>query len=94
MNCKPGDLAVVVNSKAGNDGKLVTCIRLARAKILNRNGAFESGPIWEVDKELASFSGSRDRYIADRQLRPIRDPGEDAQDETLLWAGSPVKEVA
>ena len=28
LNCKQGDLAIVIRSHAGNEGKIVTCVRL------------------------------------------------------------------
>lgn len=31
MNCKEGDLAMIVKSKAGNEGKIVRCIQYVGA---------------------------------------------------------------
>ena len=91
MNCKPGDLAVVVRSMAGNEGKIVRCLRLIPTVLRKPTGDWQH-VIWEVDQELRSWSGDSDRFIADEQLRPIRDPGDDAQDETLSWLPVPSTE--
>jgi hypothetical protein len=94
MNCKPGDLAVVVSSmNGGNVGKVVTVIRLATtAEIATEMpGAIYLGAIWRTDKPLewGNKRGERcDAYLApDVRLRPIRD--NDGEDETLTWAGKP-----
>jgi len=94
MNCKQGDLAIVVRSKAGNEGKICTCLKLHPPGYDGMN--LFCGPIWETDIKLNTVwndDGSTapvGRCIPDENLRPIRDnPG---QDETLTWA--PHKETA
>lgn len=92
MNCQKGDLAVYVRSKAGNEGKIVRCIRLATIEELEAwHHRSDDGPVWIVDRLIP-----RSRFPAplskDRNLRPIRDPGDDATDETLLWLPSPSRE--
>lgn len=96
MNCRPGDLAIVIN--AGPDSAvprdaIVRCIR------------FYSGPA-EVQGEpairflstwLVEYRGQEhiDGYafqVPDQYLRPIRD--NEGEDETLQWAPVPVKEIA
>lgn len=95
MNCKPGDLAIVVRSYAGNEGKIVRCLKLAPGitRALLPNGDFEVGAIWEIDRPLKSWAGCSDKFAPDSSLRPIRDPGDDAVDETLLRLPSPRQEV-
>lgn len=46
---------------------------------------------WETAPQLEPYRG-----VYDGALHPINDPGEDAQDETLLWKPVPstVKEAA
>jgi len=89
MNCKEGDLAIVVKSVCGNEGKVVRCLELHPAGF-DRFAPF-LGPIWVTDNNslagvwirsgLPAESGNA---IPDAYLRPIRDnPGED---ETLTWA--------
>lgn len=95
MNCKQGDLAMVVRSWARNEGKIVTCIRLTPYQ---EHDLRDFGYVWQVDAMLRDADGNESRFIHDDQLRPLRnDPG---QDETIAWAGLPeeieipVQEVA
>lgn len=94
MNCKPGDLAVIVapDTSTRNLGKIVRVLHGSRLGdgwwwVESLSPAFMNGP------------GSCDRVamegnIEDRRLRPIRDPGDDAVDETLLWLPAPTTETA
>lgn len=91
MNCKQGDLAIVVKSWAGNEGKIVRCIKYAGVQPWQDG---EDLPSWEIDIDLPGVYGPPENIIADEQLRPIRDPGDDAQDETLTWLEVPNKETA
>jgi len=93
MNCKPGDLAVIVRSRAGNEGRLVTCLRLANKAEADTAGfAQDAGPIWVVDRQLNTLYGFPATLAHDNNLRPIRDPGDDAVDETLLRLPAPSTE--
>jgi hypothetical protein len=89
MNCKPGDLAVIVRGISGwSDyciGRIVTVTKLA---------ANESGdPAWRYEPEIVCVKHGRPfDVIEDSMLRPLRDPGEGATDETLLWLPSPTKQ--
>ena len=83
MNCKPGDLAIVVGYF--NDptviGRIYRCVELRYAE--HRGIHF-----WTTDPpQPAPYLG-----IADKHLRLIRD--NDGEDETLQWAPVPVKEAA
>lgn len=89
MNCKPGDLAVAIKSEAGNEGRIMTCIRF-----LGSVRGYFGDDYWEVDRSLPGKFGNMEPIFRDSGLRPIRDPGDDATDETLLWCGAPTKEVA
>lgn len=76
LNCKPGDLAVVVRSETGNLGKLLTCLKL------HPEGYFHSapwlGPIWEVDRsdivstDLMGRNRKVNNLIPDENLRALR----------------------
>jgi hypothetical protein len=88
MNCKPGDLAVIVKpgTTHRNLGKLVVV----------KNLLWDD--MWNVEA-LSPCHKENGRYetwgfIEDHRLRPLRDPGDDAVDETILWLGSPTKEAA
>lgn len=91
MNCKPGDLAIVIRSARGKTiGKIVRCIRLSRHYGLRQpDGSIIYGPVWETDTKGVSVDHT---LRLDACLRPIRDPGDDATDESLLWKPSPVWE--
>ena len=87
MNCKPGDMAIFVKSFAGNEGKIVTCIRLATQQELHAvNYTTENGPVWITDTELPTTNqGISLAFAIDDYIRPLRDPGDDAEDETFSW---------
>lgn len=88
MNCKQGDLAIIVKSVASPDdiGAIVRCVE------------FKPGPdgraAWIVDRKVSpdaviggiTYIGD---WFLDASLRPIRD--NDGEDETLTWAGKPEK---
>lgn len=92
MNCKPGDLARVINSKAALDcgfsDKILKVTKLSKEP----NGIF----YWEFCGPAllcrCGCCGLVD-LIADDQLRPIRDPGDDATDEMIVLLGKPEKET-
>jgi hypothetical protein len=88
MNCKPGDLAVVVKSYAGNEGKIVRVLQLNKKQQLFGPNGLEYGIVWEIDPPLIGWGGVKlTKAMFDYQLRPIRD--NDGEDETLTWAGKP-----
>jgi hypothetical protein len=91
MNCKPGELAVFVRSMSGNEGKIVRCLRIKSDwdGLMKRDGSIEPGVVWEIDPPVPAWSGNGTAYALDSYLRPIRDPGEDAIDETLGWIPVP-----
>lgn len=85
MNCKPGDLAMIVAASRECDrphvGKIVVIDELV------------DGECWATDPELPSLDeGCGDMIVVwyDWELRPLR--GGDGQDETLTWAGLPNKQ--
>jgi hypothetical protein len=91
MNCKPGDLAVVVPPYADRSllGCFVSVVRIAPPKPFHSRGGvlydpgMPGGPGWIVDATGPNFPAA----VADSCLRPIRD--NDGEDETLTWAGKP-----
>lgn len=80
MNCKPGDLAVIVRSAAGNEGRIVQCLDFVGVG----DGYYDDS--WLIDREIAGTFEPL-RFISDSKLRPLRD--NDGEDETLTWAGKP-----
>lgn len=87
MNCKQGDLAVIVRSSCGNEGKVVHCIRLFTNTFSLPDGALVSGPTWEVDPPVRGWNGLLIPGVRDALLRPLRD-GE-GEDEMLRLVGLP-----
>ena len=97
LNCKQGDLAVIV--KGIDSGKIVTCIRLATTEEQD-NVLYCKEAIWLIDRELDwTFwkDGFRSEvlynkfltYCTDSLLKPLRDSDKD--DETFTWAGKPTE---
>jgi hypothetical protein len=91
LNCKPGDLAVMIRSLAGNEGKIFKCIRLATTK--EKEDANFEGVVWIIDIQLATWQGFKYFLAHDKNIRPIGDnPG---ADESLTWKPVPIeKELA
>jgi hypothetical protein len=101
MNCKPGDLAIVIRSNAGNEGLIVAVERWADARTVTLAGGLNRDPGWLcVARAFNVFDYGQKRVVGtvdrgvfpDKNLRPIRD--NDGEDETLSWAGLPVKQTA
>ena len=93
MNCKQGDIAVIVESGSGNEGKIVQCMELLQnITCFDKFGVETCGPAWVISMPLPDWAGELGHVIHDRQLRPIRDnPG---ADETLTWCDVPSKVTA
>ena len=90
LNCKPGDLAVVVRSYCKNEGRILTCVRLAAADELASRGHFDwmLEPVWVTDSELRCSDGGTTRFYPDGRLRPLRDS--EGEDEVLRMVGRPL----
>lgn len=103
MRCRVGDIAVIVGSgNPQNIGKFVEVLRPS-------DDSTPEIPQWECRattilhgydfvgnvcmRECTVMPGSL-VDVDDQDLRPIRNPGEDAQDETLQWLPVPTKEIA
>lgn len=91
MNCKPNDLARIIDSPGT---RLVGCvdriIRVTRLVVLP-----VYGPSWQYEGPrvcCACGCGFQVGAFSDEVLRPIRDPGPDAVDETLVGNPAPVRE--
>ena len=88
MNCKPGDLVIVVGEPDDPNwsGLILRTVRLCEV-------VEDSAPHWicEPDRYIHPVTG---RLVAwrDSMLRPIRDS--DREDETLTWAGKPQEVTA
>jgi len=76
MNCKEGDLAIIVNSQAGNEGKIVQCI-----KYIGTYKDYYGNDRWKINTPILNSIGKLSYTVRDSQLRPIRDS--DKEDEML-----------
>ena len=82
-NCKQGELAVIVRSMAGNEGKIVRCVRPVFA-----GGLMGAGLRWVTDPPVPGVHGVMWYPPLDANMRPIR--GQDGEDEMLRLVGRPV----
>jgi len=88
MNCKQGELAIVVRSCAGNHGVIVECVSLTHGIVRYMpDGTRREGPCWFIGRGVRGWDGRVTQYIADENLRPLRDG--DGEDEMLRIAGLP-----
>lgn len=87
MNCKPDDLAVISTAHGSANmaryvGRIVRVIR----HVMNARDEVS----WEYEApRLRLINGEEMECIPDVMLRPIRDPGDDARDETQDWLKVP-----
>lgn len=86
MNCKPGDLALVVRpSKTDNPPHIGALVEIDR-----HCDVFPG--CWRLNPPVIDLRDGREVSVPDDALRPIRDPGDDAKDETLSWLPVPIRE--
>lgn len=85
MNCKPGDLAVIVKSAAGNEGRIVHVVDKARYGY--GIDAYGDMPIWWVRSAGTPMPGTvfsaSEFNFPDAWLRPIRPPSQEDETETV-----------
>lgn len=104
LRCKPGDIAVVVHPD--NQGALVRVLCPSSKEQIYQSAMGCSGRIWECEAlsrikmwNAAFFTRDPDALpgevvpFLDAHLKPLRDPGEDAQDQTLSWKPVPLPEI-
>lgn len=94
MNCKQGDLAIIINgTERRYAGKVVKCLVLLK----NNEWIFPDGRSvyadgWKIDVKLEGWDESLTDNILDSWLKPIRD--QDGEDEMLRIAGKPERMTA
>jgi hypothetical protein len=94
MNCKPGDLARTIDAGA-SEGVGLWVIVIDDYGIPSKALRYVGQTLWVCESASGgklpdSHGRQHDRLlIPDGALRPIRDPGDDAQDETLQWLPVP-----
>jgi hypothetical protein len=86
MNCKQGDLALVIGSER-NAGKMVTCIELLPPGSQQVEDAL--GPLWRVDRPMVYridlLGITAEKYLApDQFLLPIKPLRPDLDEDELL----------
>lgn len=79
MNCKPGDFARYVGAWEPARGMIF--------HVLEEHPGFEGA--WIVSPTPPERLTSA---VWDASLRPLRDPGDDARDESLSWLPVPSRE--
>lgn len=85
MNCKPGDLAVIVRIQYAEELPLLG--KVIKVTSLNHLNDFGE-PCWSYEgRPLRDAEGFECDGFPDEFLCPIRD--QDGEDETLTWAGKP-----
>lgn len=86
MNCKPGDMAMVVSGEPSiNLGRVIRVTRIAPVSLL-------LGLVcWEYEGELIGLWGIPILSCADDCLRPLRD--QDGPDESLSWVTVPATPI-
>jgi hypothetical protein len=91
MNCRKGDLAVMVHSEfPENVGTMYRVLTLDRWD----SGDWKCEALTSVATDEGRLAPGSTVWALDADLRPIRDPGDDARDETLNWLPVPHKEIA
>lgn len=91
MNCVPGDIARIVGNSHGNNDRLVEVLRADRAPGWWLCKALSPLSIWDMG--CKTYPPGTEVLMADVCLRPIRDPGENARDETLSWKPVPLPTI-
>jgi hypothetical protein len=107
MNCKPGDLALVRAPRSGGFcpalGHWVTVVGASQqgeivplpdGRRTRKGGEWVIEFASEIDLTAEDGRAVRSKFwtMWDSRLKPIRDPGDDAQDETLQWLPVPSRD--
>jgi hypothetical protein len=93
MNCKKGELAIIVSSSCGNEGKIVQCLELLITdRFLDTEGRPHRHingvqPVWRIDRPINfanAFNTVQVMYCSDARLRPLRGDlnGDDTESTT------------
>ena len=68
LNCKAGQIAVIMFSEGDNLGKIVQCLHPLPA---GAEGRVDNGPRWRIERTLIDSEGWAIQSVADRHLRPL-----------------------
>lgn len=93
LRCEPGILAIVINDpeQQKNIGRMVRVLRHASSDNYDDVVDWECECMQDMVNADGSITpaGTWERGYRDVELLPIRDPDQDATDETLLWLPVP-----
>lgn len=93
MNCKQGDLAVVVTvGHPRNPHRAIACALIGIPVRLAEGYLFGDQPAWKLEENLhldIDGKGVEVRGIVDAVLKPLRD--NDGEDEVLALTGKPIE---
>lgn len=89
LNCKQGDLAIIVGGGPHLVGMIVTCVKFLGDK---HDLSTKDKDIWEIDRQIKMTNNELEPWYPDQWMRPIRYT--DGEDEMLTIAGNPNKEHA
>lgn len=92
MNCKPGDIARIIEQGRNRDALVRVLDDLECDPGVWRCEALQTVVAYRLNWPVGSFPAGTILWGPDANLRPIRDPGDDAQDETLSWLPVPSTE--
>ena len=81
LRCKPGGLALIIKSTAGNEGKVVQCIRIIPAESVYYDPT--PGPVWEIDTQIVTNIGMSVAAYYDQWMVPINDPNITLDEEAI-----------
>ena len=87
LNCKQGDVALILRSLAGNEGRVVQCLRLATTAEVRKDKMPWRGSVWVTDTLFRVTYGRPTCLYQDAWMRPLRDS--DGEDEMLRLVGKP-----
>lgn len=95
-----GKKSIITKSQAGNEGKIVTCLRLATEEEKKELGrAWNPDALWIIDVKVNTVlrmygKQSVQQYCAfDASMTPLQDLDESEQQVQELFAPSPKKET-
>jgi hypothetical protein len=101
MNCKPGDMAIIIRSVCPNNvGKVVTCGHvLTQSELLEWHVLERYGAIWMVDRPITwtyafRFGTRQAPLAADNCLMPINPLADDETDDSQLTERTPCPDYA
>lgn len=87
LNCRPGDLAIIVRCRPGSEVMLGKVVQVKEATLMDAGH-----PGWLVDPVPCPMNSSGfTTRIADRVLKPLR--GAPGRDETLVWQRVPLPTI-